>query len=298
MKTRGRKSKVRNRKRQVLLLLVLACSAASGGDLPARCADRAAIERVYHAHRLGTKQPFEEAMPADLLESLVRSDLHKEAVLERVYGVTVTPEMVAAEVRRIDATTRAPEMLAEIKAALGNDPQKFAFAFARPIVVERELRRRFDNDDALHAPERRVAEQARERLRAGQPVADTREVTWLLTARPADEEPATNTGPPPETKETVEGGAYSVEATAHLAQRLTPPAGADRKLYFADLDPELQRVLRVQLRRPGDVSAVIEMPGGFLVFQAKEITDTALTVSSLSIPKRSYDEWLASQTQQ
>jgi hypothetical protein len=50
-------------------------------------------------------------------------------------------------------------------------------------------------------------------------------------------------------------------------------------------------VLRVQLRRDGDASAVIETPGGFLLYVAKEKTDTALTVVCLSLPKRSYEEW-------
>jgi hypothetical protein len=54
-------------------------------------------------------------------------------------------------------------------------------------------------------------------------------------------------------------------------------------------------VLRLQLQKPGDVSAVIETPGGFLVFQAKERTAETLRVASLSIPKRSYEEWHAQQ---
>jgi hypothetical protein len=59
---------------------------------------------------------------------------------------------------------------------------------------------------------------------------------------------------------------------------------------------ELQRVLRLQLRQPGDVSAVIEAPDGFLLFVAKETTNTALTVACLSLPKRSYEQWLSEHT--
>jgi len=57
-------------------------------------------------------------------------------------------------------------VLAEIKAALDNDPRKFADACAKPILVERLLREKFDNDDALHAPQRREMEQMREQLLA------------------------------------------------------------------------------------------------------------------------------------
>ena len=69
----------------------------------------------------------------------------------------------------------------------------------------------------------------------------------------------------------------------------------DRKLYFEDIDPELQNVLRAQLQKPGDVSAVIEIPTGFLVFLAKEKSTAILTAACLTLPKRSYDEWLAQQ---
>ena len=283
-----------------LLLLLTCCCLARAADFAALCADRAAIERVYHDHRTGTKPAFEQAMPAALVEKMVRADLQKEAVLERVYRVKIAPEMIAAEVQRIDATTRAPEMLAEIKAALGHDPARFAAAMARPIVVERTLRARFENDAALHAPQRREAEQARADLRAGKAVAGMREVTWQLGPRPEEENAKLQTSnsklQTTPTPAAARSGSYSVEATVQLAQPLTPPPGErDRPHYFDDLDPELQRVLRVQLQSPGDVSAVIETPGGFLLFLAQEKTAATLRASSLSLPKRSYDQWLADQ---
>lgn len=240
-------------------------AAAASDDLAARSADYAAVERVYYEHRLGNKLPFETAT----IEKMVRTELKKEAVLKRVYGVGITPAMVEAEVKRIDATTRAPEMLAQIKAALGNDAARFARTVARPIIVERELRARFADDAQLHAAQRREAEQARESLRAGQPVKDTHEVTWQLTPRPAQDTPAQPAGP-----------------------------HGNEKVYFADLYPQLQNVLRVQLQKPGDVSAVIEMPGDFLVFIAREKSAETLSAASVSIPKRSYEAWLAQQPEE
>lgn len=265
-------------------------------DFAAQQADRAAIERVYHAHRIGTKQTFEQAMPAAMIEQLVEKDQRKQAVLKAVYHAEITPAMLAAEVQRIHATTRAPEMLAEIKAALGHAPARFANAFVKPILVERELHRHFDTDDALHAPQRREAEQARASLLAGKPVENMREATWLLGPRPAEPQQAPAATTP--TQVNASSSAYTVEATAQLSQVLGAPTHAEsgpQKVYFADLDPELQRVLRVQLLKAGDVSAVIETPGSFLIFQAKDKTAETLTAASLSIPKRSYEEWLAQQ---
>ena len=78
------------------------------------------------------------------------------------------------------------------------------------------------------------------------------------------------------------------------AQILSSPhaGGKDQKFYFEDLPGELQNVLRVQLRQPGAVSAVIETPGGFLLYVAKAKTDAMLSIAILSIPKRSYEQWL------
>jgi hypothetical protein len=82
------------------------------------------------------------------------------------------------------------------------------------------------------------------------------------------------------------------------AQLLSSPRGADRerKFYFEDLPGELQRVLRAQLRQAGDVSAVIETPSGFLLYVCQEKTAGALSVAMLSLPKRSYEEWLGEQS--
>jgi hypothetical protein len=146
------------------LLLLLCCAAAMADDLAVLVRDRAAIERVYYNHRLGQKPPFEEALPFATLENLVRLDLKKEAVLRQTYGVAITPALLDAEVQRINTTTRAPDMLAEIKAALGHDPAKFAQAFAKPFLVERLLRDKFDNDEALHAAQRQEAERVRREL--------------------------------------------------------------------------------------------------------------------------------------
>jgi hypothetical protein len=81
------------------------------------------------------------------------------------------------------------------------------------------------------------------------------------------------------------------------AQLISSPRGAerDRKQYFEDLPGELQQVLRLQLRQPGDVSAVIEAPGRFLLYVVEQKTDTALTVACLSLPKRGYEQWLSEQ---
>jgi hypothetical protein len=297
-KSRG--SKRVTAKLSLLLLLTLCCT-ASAAEFANLCADRAAIERVYYNHRTGTKPAFEETLPRTTLENLVQQDLKKESVLQKVYGVIITPALLDAEVNRINTTTRAPEMLAEIKTALGDDPVRFANTFARPILVERLLHDKFGNDDALHIARRRECEEVRNALLAAhtngasapQLLAqlkransnDVTETTWQLAPHPAD---------------TNAPAADQLEIKKRFgpdAQIISSPHGPGREknFYFEDLPPALQNVLQAQLRHPGDVSAVIETSGGFLLYLATEKSETTLSVASLSLPKRSYEEWLAEQ---
>lgn len=133
------------------------------------------------------------------------------------------------------------------------------------------------------------------------------EVTWQLTPRPV-EEPAklaksgANAAPSPTTG-AAKSWSYSVEATARVSQVIAAPDAAahergKEKYYFEDLDPQLQNVLRAQLQMPGDVSAVIELRAGFLVFLARERSAERLSAVSLSIHKRSYEEWLTQQSEE
>ena len=281
--------------RSCLLLLFWNVPALPAEDLAPLIADRAAIERVYYIHRTGAKLPFKQTLPPGDLEALVKLDVKKEATLKRVYGVAITPGLLQAEARRIDVTTRAPEILAELKAALGDDSGRFARAMVRPIVVERALRARFENDDALNASQRRAAEQARADLLAKKNIEGLRDVTWQLGPRPLEALPPSSAAP---ATGSASSGLYRIEATARLSEGIGRAAALGREreiVYFEDLGPELKNVLRSQLRRPGDVSAVIEAPSVFLVFVTREKTAEKLSVALLAVPKRSYEQWLAGQ---
>jgi hypothetical protein len=67
----------------ILLGALFFITPARAADFAALCADRAALERVYHSHRLGTKPDFDQAMLRELIERFVRLDLKKEAVLKK-----------------------------------------------------------------------------------------------------------------------------------------------------------------------------------------------------------------------
>jgi hypothetical protein len=64
----------------------------------------------------------------------------------------------------------------------------------------------------------------------------------------------------------------------------SPQADKEQKFYFEDLQAELQHGCAFRLRQAGDVSAVIEMPGGFLLYVAKERTAETLSVPCSPFP--------------
>jgi hypothetical protein len=259
--------------------------------------DRTALERVYYNHRLGEKPPFEKVMPRETVTRLVRQDSDKEAVLKKAYGIVITSEQLEAEVKRINATSRAPEILAELRAALDNDASRFARSVAKPVLVERLLRERFDADNKLHAAQRQEAEQARsELLAARRDGASSDKLLALLKQKHSNGviEATWQLGPRPlATEKSNPEPAEIQKRFGPNAQLLSSPeTDKEREFHFEDLPPELQNVLRVQLRERGDVSAVIEMQGGFVLYLAKERTATTLTVAALSVRKRSYEQWL------
>jgi hypothetical protein len=217
-------------------------------------------------------------MPPSLVEKLVREDLHKEAVLKKIYSVEITPAMLSAEIQRINTSTRAADILAELKAALGNETNRFACTVVKPVIVDRILRDKFDNDDTLHAAQRRQAESVRAELLAAK--LNHIEPDKLV---PMFKQLSSN---------------HVTEITWHLGK--PPDERLDNdlkpKFYFQELPPDLQQVLRVQLRQPGDISAVIETPANFQLYVCETNTPTTLSTATLSIPKRSYEQWLAEQS--
>lgn len=288
--------------RTVVLVGILAipCGMVSAGeavDMASLVQGRLAVERVYHEHRTGVKQPFEVAVPVAVVRSKVGLALKKEGLLRRVYGVEVSKGMVDREVARIDAKTRAPEMLEEIKGALDGDAASYAEVFVKPLVVERELRRHYHDDAARHAGERLKADEVREILlkaEVGERVkimdgeGEMRglvgEVVWELGERP---------------EEKAESGELCLEdlppevgKLGPNAKNLTTGGEKNRKFYLEDVRKDLRRVIEVQLKKEGDVSAVIEAPQEFLLFLVTEKTEDVLGVKTLTVRKMDYGTWV------
>ena len=156
------------------VLVFLSLAPASGSLRPARTLtfeDRVkaqeAIERVYYSHQVGATESFEAAVPRELLERKVRTTLKESEALERLWNTPITSEALSREVDRMVKTTRMPERLREIFAALDNDPYRIQECLARPVLAERLIQSFYTNDERFHGSHHQEAEDLRDHLRRG-----------------------------------------------------------------------------------------------------------------------------------
>jgi N-acetylneuraminic acid mutarotase len=135
----------------VLVLLPFAFTPAPARDLTfeERVKAQRAIERIYYSHQIGATAAFEKAVLSEVLEKKVRTYLKQSAALERIWKTPVTAEALRREAERIAKSTRFPDRLHEIYAALGNDGFLIEECFARPALVDRLSRRFFASDERL-----------------------------------------------------------------------------------------------------------------------------------------------------
>jgi hypothetical protein len=134
-----------------ILVGLLATTAVAGRPLSfdQRVRAQEAIERAYYRHLTGATRPFEQAVSRELLERKVRDYLVRSVALDRLRQVRLTTAMLERELSRIAASTRLPDRLREIYAALGNDPALIAECLARPVLVERLVQKHLpDLDEA------------------------------------------------------------------------------------------------------------------------------------------------------
>ncbi|MBI3426526.1 MAG: hypothetical protein HY011_26665 [Acidobacteria bacterium] len=119
-----------------------------------RVAAQRAIEEVYHRHRLW---PTDNPQPKPSLEAMIGEDalrgqsarvvedaLRLSTALAVYFSAPVSAADLQAEVDRMARDTRQADVLRELWAALGNDPLRVAECLARPLLVERLVRLRFE----------------------------------------------------------------------------------------------------------------------------------------------------------
>jgi hypothetical protein len=82
---------------------------------------------------------------------------------------------------------------------------------------------------------------------------------------------------------------------ASVPRVLSPPTHAESGAPLS-LDPEVTAVLEKELKRPGDVTTILEERDQFEVFRLTAITNESWKVETARFPKLNFDSWLESQT--
>jgi hypothetical protein len=243
-----------------------------------------AVEQTRALLAAGTATPLDPAAIRDLAARQVGRALQQEALLRQRFGVRVSPELLAAELERIEAHTQDAEGWAAVKAALGNDRRAIEETVCRPLVVDRLLRHGFAFDDSIHSDAHARARQARSRFLAGQPVEASH--VLLLARRPE---------------------VSSVDVRAWLAETRAQTRGP-RVLWSPEqrpeprperpmpLHPDAARVLEAQLQRSGDVSTILSEPDRFAVYRLIEATEESWKVEAAVFLKRDFAQWFRETT--
>jgi N-acetylneuraminic acid mutarotase len=112
-----------------------------------------AIEEVYWKHRIWpggnhrAKPPLDAVLSEAQLRARVEDYLRKSNAAERVWGRPITASQLQAEMERMATQTRAPDVLREIFAALGDDPRLIAETLARQTLADRLVRSWYARDE-------------------------------------------------------------------------------------------------------------------------------------------------------
>jgi hypothetical protein len=260
-----------------VLLLTLALVPEGGPLSPADRADyERAVERARYQFVIGKTRSFDEVYPRSVFQDRVAREMAEERVLGRVFGMTVTPQLLSEEFDRIEKTTKAPDQWEAIKNALRNDRRIVEDVFCRPLLVDRALRAKFAFDQKIHADAHQKARAARNDFLAGRSVPEATTATLRRKAAPA-----------PTTDELLAGA----RAQGSGPRVISPLSEPDRTAPLAP-DPEVAAVLEKELQKPGDVSTILEERDRFQVLRLTAIDADIWTAQVVTYPKRDFDSWL------
>ena len=261
--------------------LALLLAAAPPLSFAERVDGARAVERARYSFVVGATKPFDEVYPRSVFEKKVKREAAEEAVLLREFGMSVTPELLAAEYDRIEKESRAPDQWAAMKSALGNDRRRVEQVVCRPLLVERALRQRYAFDPKIHEKEHQKARAARDVFLSGR------------------------TPPDAKTLRIARGGSPAVPADEMLKQAqaeskgtkvLSPggPPGEQATEKPVPVDPEMAKVLEKELKTKGDVTTILEERDRFSVFRLVAAGADEWLVEGVQIPKKDFDAWVGS----
>ena len=258
-------------------------ASAQGFDVEQCMAARASIEGIYASHRIwpaghdSPKPAPAEVMPEAALRATVENDLLLSHALERIFGRAIGSADLQAEVERMAASTRAPGVLQEIFAALGNDPVLVAECLARPILSDRLMRSAYASDPRIHEELKTAIERSLARRPAVAELRREGEYVEAVWTRGQSERAGRH------------GGARTIAMDDESWQR-----GLDRLHAGFDAVPAWPRVRPGVEDLPlGILSRLQEDDESFFVQAVLEKGAARVKVATIAWRKTPFDEWWA-----
>jgi N-acetylneuraminic acid mutarotase len=252
------------------------------------------VEEVYWRHRTVTPgQPrvaFAEAVPESAIRVKVEDTLRKSTALAELWQRPITSAQLQAEMARMAAHTRQPDVLRELFGALDDDPYAIAECLARPLLVERELQGWYARDERLHGALRgRVA--AELQARASAPLntlsgkySERQLVKQAAVAQTEKSEVGADN------KAVVLSENEWQRRLSHLEQAFADaPAGTSNPVWGRTMD-------RARIPMPGSfpigrASSLQESDTEFYVVSVLAASANQLTLAAISWPKEPLDVW-------
>jgi len=259
----------------MIAAFLLAAVAARPLPFDARVEATRALERARYRFVIGATKPFDELYARKVFVDRVRRMLDEERILQRRFGVVITPEMLDDEYKRIEVMTKDQDQWDAMKAVLGNDRSFIEEVVCRPLLADRLLRVKFGFDQEIHAGPHQQARAARALFLAGEKVPAARRLVLDRAVR---------------------GGATTEEMLEQSKKEATGPretaprAGKEESLP-RPVDSEMARILERELLKAGDVTTILEDRERFSVFRLIELRPDRWIVQAVTFPKIEFDAW-------
>jgi N-acetylneuraminic acid mutarotase len=133
------------------------CQQSQVLDHATRAQYQRAIEEVYWHHRIwpagnpGAKPALGSMISVEQMQARADDAPRLSSALEKYWNTRISGEELQAEIVRMTKSTRQPEVLSELFAALDNDPRLIAEMLARPALAERLARGFYEVDSRFNA---------------------------------------------------------------------------------------------------------------------------------------------------
>ena len=268
-----------------------------------------AIEEVYWRHRIwprdrgkhpDAKPSLDSVMSNAQMEKKVTDYLRNSQALEDYWQRPITAEQLQAEMDRIAAHTRQPEVLRELFEALGNDAFVIAECVARPALAERLLTNWYAYDERIHGD---LKHRAEAELKAHPTVEQMKQFSGKYSeiefVKSEDGEREEHGHHEHGVRLTSSEWIETVQKLAGMFGSASVAAGVSRAnpmaLQPTRLPPQIPQTstdLTTQIRT-GVVSSLQEDEDRYYATAVIEKADRRLKLARVSWPKEPMESWLA-----